>query len=344
MPGSERCLPVSIMTRIATAFIPLVCWCSLARSADLRQRFSSEAPAGWSKIIEAARHVDGEVQTKRSWAEAGKPGGCEELRTFKTAGGNAIFTKENIDGEEQGTADAACLGHDYAFTLKRSKPSAAWTISYFGLDRRRVERSGGAEAVALSRYAIWLAGRLLPDWIKEPTFVIDSVEESDGLAVLRFHYLLPAKHQIGDQYAKSGTIWLDPRLCWVPMKFAYEKFIATGDRIGSETDTYQHREVNGIPVLEKITQDGRATEGRWDATGKQWKYDGSLMDTFHHEWLFTRYEFRDIPDSEFTLSAFGIDEPGAGGGRYLWFLVGSAVVLVALGVLFRILNLRSRRG
>jgi hypothetical protein len=58
---------------------------------------------------------------------------------------------------------------------------------------------------------------------------------------------------------------------------------------------------------------------------------------FRRSWVFTRFELKDVPGSEFTLSAFGLPEIGAPPrSNRLWIvLAGGGVACIAMAILLR---------
>ena len=293
-----------------------------ATASDARQRFLADAPPAWARIVEAGRHVVGTMTVTRSWTDSKGKGGSREVDTFKVSGNNALYTSER-----KGATEVYAVNSEYGFSLRRNSPKAAWAITRFTLDRKSIRRITDGDAVVFANYVLYLYNRFLPDWIKEPTFVIDEADEAaGGIVIVTFHYSPAGPHRPNTQYAVRGEISFDPARSWVPVKFKYDAEIADAVNQGTETSTRQFRTVNGLPVPAKFVSEGN------------WEYNDP--GPYHHEYIFPRFEYREVPESDFELSAFGVDEPGAGGGRFFWFFASSALIFIALGVWFRILYRR----
>jgi hypothetical protein len=182
--------------------------------------------------------------------------------------------------------------------------------------------------------------------ISDSSFKVTKVakEDQNGQELVRidhnYNYTFHLANQDHEMRA-HGTIWFDPLRCWCIRRFnsSYEERVQ-GERI-SETEkeltceTADHP--SGFPILKRTTEHFKLLNFK----NKQ-KVEGTKK---------TDYELEvndNVPNSEFTLSAFGLPEPGGEESvkkpvpTYVWILI-AAGLCGALAFGFRSLARRRRR-
>jgi hypothetical protein len=132
-------------------------------------------------------------------------------------------------------------------------------------------------------------------------------------------------------FVQGGTMMLDPAGYWtlIEGRFHIQDIIATG-KIEIHID---YKFDNGVPIPVRYYQTGSRSNGT------------NFREEFTYDWSVPA---RPLPESEFTLSHYGLPEPvGVVWEKrtpvYVWLLV-AAGALLTLGIFFRWLARRLRRG
>jgi hypothetical protein len=182
--------------------------------------------------------------------------------------------------------------------------------------------------------------------VSDPSFKVTKVakEIQNGQELIRVdHVYNYVRHVANDDIheRRHGSLWLDPSRCWCirQSKVSTETTIR-GERISdTEADvvceTIDHP--SGFPILKSVTEQvkifpyktKRRTEG-----SSQKDYELEVNDN--------------VPDSAFTLTAFGLPEPGSEPVKksiplFVWILV-AAGICAALALGFRYLARRRVRS
>ncbi len=311
-------------------------------------RFREEAPRKWEEFRRRAQRLQGSyLSTSFDRAQGGKV----FLRTRYECKQNercALCSMQDlVGGEREGRLE--CLNPRYGFRLYRAVSDSPWAV--VGLDKD-VKDGYGLSSLSpgvrvaglivekpLSFSSMW---ECLLDMVRDPDFVIQRVSyaphEGDDRIRVDFKYrpkMVPPRTEWGDiqpgwNPLRGGWILLDPARYWVMHGFEVEtewQDQTTGTLTG--TFMYQDGE-GGFPILKRSQQLYKGIDKR-----------GTRNETESVE----EYELteKDIPDEEFTLSAFGLPEPSEGQRPTRWFIwIGLAgIAFVGLTMFLRRLSRRA---
>jgi hypothetical protein len=180
--------------------------------------------------------------------------------------------------------------------------------------------------------------------VQNPSFKVTNVakEIQNGQELIRidhiYNYVLPASQ---DRHVQArGSLWLDPSRSWCIRRYKSSDQTTTGAERDSETEVEvvckTIDDPSGFPILKSTTEDVRIIN---------FKNHQKLEETRTTDY---ELEVNDrVPDNEFTLTAFGLPEPGGEEPMkrptpfYIWILAAAGVFAVlALG--FRYLVRRGR--
>jgi hypothetical protein len=303
----------------------------LMASGSPRERFLTEAPPAWARIAAAidAKHLDIEIEFERTWTSPdGRTGGGKEDRKWKSRGDDVLVVTEHTDGDHKGESDAWAVCESYSYLLRRPTASAEWSITHFGNKQGAYVRKRIGDGPSDDRIALFVGWHFLPDWLKEPTLVIEDVKEDGDRIAVRFQYSPPPGFRHNLWYAKSGTLWFAPSQSWLPVREVIELHTGNDHGINKDDISLEYRDSDqGIPVPKRLTDNCSGLKG-----------DLSRARIVRN---YVKYDFCDVPDSAFRLAAFGIPEPTP--GHYLWFFILNAAILVTLGIAFRVIYLRRKQ-
>jgi len=301
------------------------------QAADLKQRFLREAPLKWEAYREYAMRLQG-VKTVTTYDSTQTSGRFRErlVSQAKHRGpwSLSIF-EESGDSLAQGVPAglARVVNSRYGFVLTRKQPADPWVLTELDTnisDNRSIEPSERKEAV-LYTFCLHLVveRRLISDMIKDPEFKLGSLttvlRDSREFVRVEFSHRPPRSRDEAPNL--TGWLLLDPGSYWVIKEGEFEAQYPAST--GTITLVNQYVDNNqGIPI--PIQRVGYA---RYSGFG------GMRVETSVSKCAF--YEDANLPESEFTLSAFGLPEPD--GLRptpwYLWAgVAGAACVAVAFGL------------
>lgn len=285
-----------------------ICW----NGGDgLKKLILSEAPKGWAEWEEANSHVEW-LGTLRSeyQPESKRPRPDESIH---------VLINENMiiyDNNKNGNSNVTGFNNDYSFSLSKDSNNKQYTVRDFG------SASGGEPArrklfalrFAKQPYAI--AGMPLAEMIRRKSFRILKVSEvaRDGGICLRVDFEFKPDKQ--DETAiRGGWILLSPSDHWAHTESA----ITTpwGELIGK---IVLDRKLGEFPAIRSS-----------DITlkGKKKKLDMKFN--------FEKYQYKNIDESNFTLSSFGLPELHNVTGQvqrnsspYWLFGIGASAAAVAI--------------
>lgn len=182
--------------------------------------------------------------------------------------------------------------------------------------------------------------------VLDPSFKVTRIarEVEDGRELVRVEHIYNHVRHVASKdihERRRGSLWLDPSRCWcIRRSKVSTEFTTRGER-SSETErelvfeTIDHS--SGFPILKSITENS-----------KMFNYKNQQKSQVTKK---TDYELEvndSVPNSEFTLAAFGLPEPGSDPVKkpipiYVWILV-AAGVCAALALGFRYLAQRRARA
>ncbi len=312
--------------RIPTTFIA-VCFLAFSISMvrgeeDLKQQFLEQAPKAWEALEGFDSQLAGTFTKTESYKDGKKPTKTTK-NDFAVSGKMGRMRQEGgPDGEKVGA-----MNSQYFFTLRKaSEPNYAVNIiePYVG-DAKATEHAEGKIANSLHQYvfAPWYYDlKPLGYWLKQPGFKIDRAtpvgRTGKNLVRVDFSYDPPAG--IDSRLAVLPSWFLfDPSAYWSIQAYDIQK--SWGNIIGNIE--YGDR-IDGFPVQKQIVEYVRDKQG------------GELKVVVD----FNKLERKVVPESEFTLSAFGLPEPTFKspvhrGFQIFLLAIACGIVAICLRVYFR---------
>src|SRR5579871_6474939 len=179
-----------------------------------------------------------------------------------------------------------------------------------------------------SRHFYYAGATRLRQAVSDPSFIVTKVakEIQNGRELVRVDHSYNYVSRMGsrESHARAhGTLWFDPSRYWCIHRSKTSTEITTGDERRAEIarelvcETIDHP--SGFPILKSVTErvntNNYKSNKRLDVTTKS-DYDLEVNDN--------------VPDSDFTLSAFGLPERSANervSKRHLWIFVAAGVCL-----------------
>ncbi|HZZ81866.1 MAG TPA: hypothetical protein VFE62_25420 [Gemmataceae bacterium] len=322
---SRKKLILTLLTMLASLSLSRDGYAQEVGVPDLKDRLFREGPAAWAKYSATAIRLQGDVAEKR-FAEPTKKLHSEvHFKLKQTAGCASMATYGSSNAES--LAHVSVANTKYRFKMGRedkSKSLAVVEVSTDLIDKPPPDRPGldvvgTVKGVALLPIAIRF--NLADDWpsiIASPEFsvtqVVLSVEDGKELVKVDFDLNRGATKENPIRMVEHGTVWFDPSSFWVMRKCIYRMQWGPDGPVKDEQSHYQYRyDKDGFPILKEVTVmyfDRSATlEAR-----KELSFNLSLAD---------------IPEREFTLSAYGFPEPDGVVWQTTtrwWLWIGSAAI------------------
>ncbi len=277
----------------------------------LQQWFMREAPQGWAKYQAFWQTLQGVSVGER------RDDGKRTFRSrysFRQCNGNRL---DQIEDFKTGSYEAGVGANNsnYSFRLRRIAPDKPWLIQ----DLSKKVSPDTAELWGVPVIGLSCANNVyLPVLIRSPKFTVVSVarQPDDGRELVRVTFT-----NSDEKFpVRRGWFLLDPKHDWVVRKGESELRTSLPTR---STFEYNYKEGSDHhPIITRssyrsITKDGQRVAYSYEITTD---YD--------------LYEQKSVPESEFTLSAFGLPEPTWAQARrplYLWVgVLGAGCLGLAL--------------
>jgi len=274
---------------------------SIARGEDLLLRFKAEYPAAAKRLEDAYKHV----RIKAHHVSEERGGKLVEDAEYMRSGDSIrrVLTQPHKVEVRGGNARTY-------FILSKPR-DGEFSITSYEANTQFVKSSRLLYVPLVAPYCFY--GNRVVDFIKLPEVTLKSassttLDDEDVIEVV-----------LQTSTPKGPTV---QRLWFLPESWALSGFQlglsgAPSERLASRA-TYEPGQPPKLKSLDLWLNRGeRKTQNE------------------HYE--ITEIEFTDIPESEFRVTAFGLDEPATlrEGRGYLWFLLIATIVLVVLGVVFR---------
>jgi hypothetical protein len=312
--------------------------CSSSRGDEWLERLMSEGPPQWARYEAMSKEIDVVVTTVYArYDTQGRP--MDRLRRDKqesrvAANHDWILVQnrsigKKASGESFDEIDIEAANSRYDFRLRRDKPDqSSYVITHIG-EIDKPDRSHLTATLDNIQWAWRVNSKSVQDFWEKPghKLIAASSEESSGHILVR----MEAEESYQPPNAKQPrtitySILLDPNDHWCIREFTAG--VRSVDR--STTIITYGNQAEGLPVVQSLTYKHKTFA------------DGS---TFEVKSNVDKWERRRIPESEFTLSAFGLPEPKGvewekPSRRYLWI---AAVALLALVLAFAFRQLGVRR-
>jgi hypothetical protein len=305
----------------------------------VRARFLNEGPKGWKALRTTALQLEGTFVGKYKLGV--HPLVIEESK-FKVNGAFLVYeeTRTNLEGK---VARVIALGVNskYRFALHQPRPQSSWALADHGSasDPMHVDhpysRASSLGFVRFLNSPFSVNCLPIPEMISEAGFKLGKVDEvtRDGkkLAKIEFTYAppkvipelvkgKPVRRHIHMTKMRGGWMLLDPERNWSLQECSL-------DLEGGEKNTcvVEYANSDGGPLLPwRVIEKDNAVSA-WEVT-------------------FSNLRIRDIPEEEFTLTAFGLPEPhGVVWPQptrwWLWIFLSAVAAAVAA---FLVLRMRRR--
>jgi hypothetical protein len=305
----------------------------------LKERFLREAPEGWRALRTAAEKVAGEGRFLNVVKETGEA--VIELQfKFKRNGDWLLWEQANLKSPKRSTAPKSSvvtgINSSYAFELRLPADNGPCALTRVGSDDQTMQLTRElARTVSFISYlqCPWSIGGefQLDETINHPTFQMTSIEEvsSAGRQLVRLQFQAAvdvAQHKRPPLKLRSGWILLDPTISWAMREC---DIVLEPNRLHLLVEYATAADQNR---LLKVT-----------AT----RYENHKAD---HDVVFDfkSLERREVPESEFSLSAYGLLEPELVNNKqkptpwWLWGALAGGALLV-LGAVFGWLRQRAKR-
>lgn len=286
------------------------------------ETLKTTAVAGWNELERLDGQTTYEVTTFSVNEVAGRPRWEKTERLSCYHKGKLFLIKEGKKEIEGGNAQ-------YLFTLDRTDDDAHWTVSslsFVDLEERPAGGYGGYDAWCLYRVPLQ---RIVTD----PSFEMLEAEETSAPSgqLVTVHFKIDSRQRIENTIERlaGGRFTCKPARNWAvesyDFKLKAEEGLPDGIRIFG-TVTY------GPPARDYLNLEHFSHELTWlDSQGR--KSRAAFETTVHS------CSGGDLPDEKFTLSAFGLPEPGQPpaarwAGPWLWFVV-AGITAIVVAVLIR---------
>ncbi len=304
--------------------------------ASWKDRFQAEAPPAWEKYRTRAKRFQGSLErttVRLPNREVVDRDRCE----IKQRDGCALFLAQDLEGGDPPNHKGLVLGINsrYGFELSRQTLTAPWTVANLGTDLSqgmtfRFASPPTEAVVQWTTFPTTLA--MIPYFpmvgIEGPGFTLKRVTpttRNDGQVKVEFAYRPPTdKPRIPS--IKNGWVLYDPQRSWTIREYNVQAVWAE-KVVASVVVAYEYKEAaDGFPIPQRVIR--RMTPiGGVDAE-RRYEFD---------------LEEADVPESDFTLSAFGLPEPTGVERPTRWYLWAAVLGFGCLGLAV-VLRWRARRA
>lgn len=328
----RRCFHISALAfRVYLRAILVVAggcaWISHAEGQDPKKRFFEEGPPNWQKIIDGTRVLQGTAVMK-SKQNLPKPDILERSDRFRQNANGAVYilAERAVSGLEQNLIGKV-FGQNskYGFLLGRDHPSKEWLLekTEFGSDALVLGRKARTQVEkALLVHISQPLLQPIPEALRDGNLRIVGVtldENKDRtLARVAFEYSNPTSKLKDDKMA--GFILLDPKNYWHVVSYDAKREILHQSVVArNHGRIFVKVGSQGLPILVR-SESASIVENSKKGT----RFESEQVTDFE------LFEDANVPESELTLSAFGLDEPMGiewqRPTRWHFWLIGGAVV------------------
>jgi hypothetical protein len=319
----------TIIVLVALALAVDASWGIAEEKTPDQLDFLQKAPARWSQYLEFEKTLQGIFIGDRRDVHPDKVVTRKNRLEWKRYNG---WKLEIIDENDRDLyrGEVICENSRYYFSLARKSEQDPWVIVE---TTKKPAPLTERPTMLAGSFALYMPGfGDLPDLVKSPGFSLASVvpEKLDGEEFVKATFLFsPEKDKEKKTGLRGGWLLLDPAHDWVIRKGEWDM----EDRVGTWTIVSKHI----IELQYNLSSSPHPIP-------KQNLLKGSVSGYKNDSWTFEShgtYDLRkrdSIPESEFTLTAFGLPEPyserPAPTRWYIWFAV-AGVVCVASGYAIR---------
>lgn len=282
-----------LLNRIPVLALALlaVAKCSLGDDSSLLARLKTEAPREWKEFERLSKSFDVELTQRHLHPTAT----MVTKFAIKTSGENTLFTQSYLEVPEsqrarlQGVERVKCQNSENSFKLEKREAGLPWLVEYLGDTGGLDEQLEDIDTMLL--FPLYVYVHNIADWFASSDFIIKNVEwverPAGKLVAVTFHR---AKSDKETYWIHDGVLYLNPERMWAIQEFTYD---ATGkkgeEHVAQQTEFRTDR--GRLPLVKASALVAQTPRGEVK----------SLLD-------FSRFEYRSIPEEEFTLTAFGLPE------------------------------------
>lgn len=304
----------------------------------LARRFVKEAPPAWKSQQQFWLTLDSVSRYETRVRDAG---GKWVVRrgtgAMKHCNGNMLDEwGETEAGVYRGSV--VCENSEYHFHLLRHGDGKPWVIRDVKKRSAEADEYWAYRVEFCKELAVAQAAPPLPNVFHSRGFrCVRADPEPGGRGYVRVTFTnVPETTPVSNDRVKGGWVVLDPARYWVIVESEVELDLGEKSKVEgfdkyAVVNEYHKESSGGHPILAKSLM-----------TGKFWK-KGKLWQEAEYHSTFESRERPSIPESEFTLSAYGLPEPhGARPKKTRWYLWlgGGAIACLALAVGVRLLRRR----
>lgn len=307
-----------------------------SREAALKERFLAEAPQEWQKLEDRVRRWEGSFTESVVVYPSGKavaaPAATKRKKEFffndRVDGAKIVITRIPDDGAKS----VFCFNERYGFGLDRNGPEQQLYLAAFSPGADAPETGDLAQQLQRNATEHLLAAQYL--WGAKLRHLVDgttgtmtsaTLTEVSGHPGLRLNF----ERKLSDAGETPFACWatVDPDFHWAVT--AYEQRTTWG--FIRLSVTYQP-DIADVAFPQRIVQELVDSSGRVTQT--------TTLD-------FAKPQHCDLPASQFTLEAFGLEPPGSPREAAEWriskFVLLNSTLLIALGTWFLYLYRRHKR-
>lgn len=316
--------------------------CAHAEDLD-RERLLARAAPAWDSYRSFVKCLQGSFRTTVVQATLNRSIRSRTDVRWSHTGASYVYAPELSPGETVAGAKwfAQVANSRYGFRLQRENGDQAWSMTNLVPAAQVQHMRDFPPTWGIMHYcfedAIHLAIEFdrLPDFCAAPGFLLHKLSEDvkDGDTLLRVDFSssggfvkdatidgLP--HRKGYQAIRGGHFFLDPKACYTIRAFELQCEEPNHPHFAVSGRIEYRRSANGFPILVKRVSESRDAGGR--VLGRDIR----------------EYDLREgpaPPESEFTLSAFGLPEPAQypRPTPWYWYLAGGGGAALIAGAVLR---------
>jgi hypothetical protein len=302
------------------------------QDASGKERFLAEAPPAWEKYRMRAKRFQGSIERIHTRLAPKREVMDRDRCEIKQRDSCALFLAENLGNGSPPDNSGLVMATNglYGFELRRLNPTTSWLVANLDVDLSdgMTYRLGSPPSEGVVYWSTCpITFELIPYFsgvtIQDPEFVLKQLlpthRKNEQLMMVEFDYRSPSdKPKIP---SVKGWVLYDPQRFWVIQEYnAHVEW--TSSKVEASTRVvYEYKEAaDGFPIPKRVTRRFTPVKG----VDRESRFEFNL-------------EEADVPESDFTLSAFGLPEPsGVRWPRpwYLWFAM-LGIICLSLAALVR---------
>ena len=308
--------------------------CLAQERVSLQDRFLSEAPKKWTEYrARTARFQGSIIHTQTDMLKVKQVVRHVKYELKQKLDSAWLLLDQRLDPKEQ-IGIVEVVNPRYAFKLRRASPAAPWAVVHVDLDLADgitgLYHPRDAVDYGAGRGLYFFSGRYcLPSLIQDPRFTLKNVSLTAGKDTdcVKVEFDV-TQEEPGRDVIRSGWIALDPAQYWIVRAYELQAKFFNGTGVITGSYEYDRGESN-TPLLRLHVRRQKGTFNTGEALDHEYRYECQFVE-------------RDVPESEFTLSAFGIPEPPGMTQPTRWYLWAGVAAFVCLGL--AVLLRRMRRS